>query len=612
MDRKSNNYRSDILYELTIQKHGFDPRLTGWQKKTICAICRYCGEPHDIYGANYRKNRSEFHPEGSACHKECRLKEQSEAGSPFTDEAVRNKAQLNRTKNISQDEINKRISEGRKAVQSQIEQTNLDRYGVSNPFQSDEVKEKIKQTNLEKYGVENPMQNTEIANKSKSNQSKTLKEFGNEIHKQRQTTNIERYGVENPNSLEKFKEKSKQTNLEKYGHENPMQNESIKNKSKSSILDKYGVEYPLQNPEILAKSVKKYSDTVNENSNGYYDNINLLRGNAFWQDMEAGFSINAICEKYNVDPASIRFHLVQDEFRNKYYSTYSFPKNQAQRTVSTHINSFGCEVLFNDRKTLNGIELDIYVPENKFAIEFNGSFWHSEAFLSREDAKTKHRRKTNECLKNGIRLFHLFEKTWDDRKEQVLSFLRSALGKNSTLLNARDCIISEDNGYDLVNDNHIQGCTQNAIKSFDLVHNGNVVGSIIAAKHHRQNGDKDALILSRLAFQKNVTVRGGASKLFSKLKSWAKDNGYSSIISWSDSAWTEGNIYKQLNFTLIDEWDYDYFYWDSKKNIYLSKQSQRKSYVDCPVGMTEREWATQRGLYRIWDCGKKTWKYNLT
>ena len=31
-------------------------------------------------------------------------------------------------------------------------QTNLEKYGCENPFQSDEIKEKIKQTNLEKYG----------------------------------------------------------------------------------------------------------------------------------------------------------------------------------------------------------------------------------------------------------------------------------------------------------------------------------------------------------------------------------------------------------------------------------------------------------------------------
>jgi hypothetical protein len=56
--------------------------------------------------------------------------------------------------------------------------TNLEKYGVENVFQSEDIKEKIKQTNLEKYGVEHPLQNKDILEKSKE-------------------TNIERYGVDN-------------------------------------------------------------------------------------------------------------------------------------------------------------------------------------------------------------------------------------------------------------------------------------------------------------------------------------------------------------------------------------------------------------------------------
>jgi hypothetical protein len=41
---------------------------------------------------------------------------------------------------------------------NKVKITNLDRYGVENPWQAKEVKEKIKKTNLDKYGVENPNQ----------------------------------------------------------------------------------------------------------------------------------------------------------------------------------------------------------------------------------------------------------------------------------------------------------------------------------------------------------------------------------------------------------------------------------------------------------------------
>jgi hypothetical protein len=77
-------------------------------------------------------------------------------------------------------------------------QTNLERYGVENPFQSEEIKNKIKQKNLEKYGVENPSQSPKI-------------------HQKKIETSLKNYGCEYPTQSEIIKEKSKQTNFNKYG-----------------------------------------------------------------------------------------------------------------------------------------------------------------------------------------------------------------------------------------------------------------------------------------------------------------------------------------------------------------------------------------------------------
>ena len=51
-------------------------------------------------------------------------------------------------------------------VKEKIKKTNLKKYGVKNSFQSQEVKDKIKTTCLEKYGVEHPQQNPEIAERT--------------------------------------------------------------------------------------------------------------------------------------------------------------------------------------------------------------------------------------------------------------------------------------------------------------------------------------------------------------------------------------------------------------------------------------------------------------
>jgi hypothetical protein len=102
MERKIHNFPSVIDIALTLKEEGFDPTLTGYQKKHVWVSCRYCGKPNRVYGANLKKA-------GSACHKDCRIKEQVECGSPFANPEIKEKAQANRTKNISQDELNKRI-----------------------------------------------------------------------------------------------------------------------------------------------------------------------------------------------------------------------------------------------------------------------------------------------------------------------------------------------------------------------------------------------------------------------------------------------------------------------------------------------------------------------
>lgn len=50
------------------------------------------------------------------------------------------------------------------------------------------------------------------------------------------------------------------------------------------------------------------------------------------------------------------------------------------------------------------VEIDLYLPDLKVAFELNGLYWHS---VEKHDAQY-HLRKTEECLKKGILLYHLF------------------------------------------------------------------------------------------------------------------------------------------------------------------------------------------------------------
>ena len=112
--------------------------------------------------------------------------------------------------------------------QSKMKSTCLDKYGVENPFQSEEAKNKSKQTCLEKYGVENPRQSEEAKNKSKQ-------------------TCLEKYGVDHNSKTPEYKEKYKQTCLETYGVEHPSQNSEISEKQSKNSYKLKSFTFPCGN-----------------------------------------------------------------------------------------------------------------------------------------------------------------------------------------------------------------------------------------------------------------------------------------------------------------------------------------------------------------------------
>ena len=115
-------------------------------------------------------------------------------------------------------------------IRSRVKDTNLERYGVENPFQSKEFKQKIKETNLERYGVEHVSQRSDVKEKTKE-------------------TNLGRYGVDNFFESSTFKDKSRETNIERYGVEQFTESTNFKEKSKLTNMEKYGVEYIIQNKD---------------------------------------------------------------------------------------------------------------------------------------------------------------------------------------------------------------------------------------------------------------------------------------------------------------------------------------------------------------------------
>jgi len=570
---KVKNFDSIILKEMSIQKEGNDPSLLASQSnKYIWVICRYCGEPNRVKKSKYTLSGN------SNCHMECRRKELKEVDSTWSRKDVKQKIKNSLIEKYGVDHSSK--IEGMGEKRKEVFQ---ERYGVDNPSQLESIKERKRETCLKNYGTEYPLQNKEIYEKSKK------------------TVQL-KYRVDRPVQNEKIQEKMINSFIEIYGYDNPMKNNEIAKKARENLIH-----------SILNSNDPKYK-LFQEIFNNKHD---------IWEWIKEK-SLTEIADKMNVDYEKLRRTIsCNKELKKKFRETYCYPKTQTQNKILELISEITDKRVENgNRYIISPYELDIYIPAKKFAIEYNGNLWHSEYWLcekKRKDkekpdisiAKYKHHNKTNLCRENGIRLFQIFEHQWESRQKQILGFIRTILGENKISIAGRKCLITNTNTKQFIEDNHIQGKPHTALKYFNLEYNGEIVASMTAGRHHRQNSDSKDVVLSRLCFAENTNVQGGSSKLFKYFKEWAREQGFSRIISWSDNCWTEGNVYKVLGFELDKEYAPDYFYWDVNKHKYHSKQSQKKSAVSCPEGMTEREFCIERGLFRIWDCGKKLWRFEL-
>lgn len=165
-----------------------------------------------------------------------------------------------------------------------------------------------------------------------------------------------------------------------------------------------------------------------------------------------------------------------------------------------------------------------------------------------------HLDKTKKSLENGINLFHIWEDDWKHKKDIVKSMIVNKLGKTPNRIFARKCKVYEVKDNKLVRnfleENHIQGFVGSKIK-FGLFYNGELVSLMTFGNLRKSLGQKSkegSYEMLRFCNKLNYNVIGGASKL---LNYFIKNFKVNEIISYSDSSRSNGNLYKQLGFSLV-------------------------------------------------------------
>lgn len=77
-------------------------------------------------------------------------------------------------------------------------------------------------------------------------------------------------------------------------------------------------------------------------------------------------------------------------------------------------------VVLNDTKTIKPFDLDIYIPELKFAIEYDGEYWHYSDWAIKYGSLKRIKKKNLVCENRKIKLLRIREKEWKINKLLVL------------------------------------------------------------------------------------------------------------------------------------------------------------------------------------------------
>ena len=351
-------------------------------------------------------------------------------------------------------------------IKNKVKNTNLERYGVDNVFKNKTIREKIKKTMLKKYGVDNAFKDREKIKNIMIEKYGVEHSLQNEDIKNKvKNTNLERYGVENVFQSKNIKEKIKETILEKYNVENIFQSESIKKKIKNTMIEKYGVKHALQNKDIKNKEKntnlerygvdcifkdKNYRDKIIKTNKKIYNVPNYSQSHWNKETLEKINNKEFLEKEYLLNKKSSRkianeINVSQFCLLNKLHFfnipiRYEIERSSYEQEIVDFINL--PNILTNVRNIIPPYELDIYLPDYKLAIEFNGLYWHSTLKDNDYKAKFRNINKTKLCNNIGIKLFHIFENEWLNITKQDIwkSIVNKELGRNLTI-NSSDCDI---------------------------------------------------------------------------------------------------------------------------------------------------------------------------
>lgn len=250
-----------------------------------------------------------------------------------------------------------------------------------------------------------------------------------------------------------------------------------------------------------------------------------------------------------------------------------------------------------------GKEIDIYIPEFKLGIEYDGIRWHGE-LMHKDKFNLLH--KTEEFQKMGIRLLHFFDLEWREKPEIVKSMIADRLGIHKKKYYARKlavrCVEPAEKSR-FLKENHIQGGDR-AKYAIGLYDKDDGLVSIMTFGVRRITGGESKFELVRFCNRCHTTVVGGATRLFKHFSSEHPE--IKEYTTYANRRFSVGGLYKVLGFDFVRNSTPCYFYFKSNKlyhRMAFQKHKLKTALEIYDPSLSEWDNMKANGFDRIFDCG---------
>ena len=251
-------------------------------------------------------------------------------------------------------------------------------------------------------------------------------------------------------------------------------------------------------------------------------------------------------------------------------------------------------------------QLDIFIPEFNFAIEFNGSRWHSENWGK---VNSYHYDKWKMCRDAGVILLTIWDFNWcDPIKKSIYKSKISHLLRLDTRVYARKTIVSKvdkEIAIEFVLNNHIEGFSipyRNS-KYRGLYYGDTLLMVAIYGEFYQQSVRRFYWKLQRIVSLNGFTIIGGVSKLSNYIKNDVGEFVFQITLD------TGGTLLNNFEANLSPS--LRYWWVNSRMNVRSRNSCQvsiLKSNPDWVDGDTESSYMIRNGFYKIFDRGVLTLK----